>query len=341
MIKRIFAVILILSFLIQGLCSCQKATEEDAFSDTVVSEGLGFKEPPADSSEKEEEPAAPVQGENSSEKEEEKSPAVKEEPKEDAPASSPNKKEELPKEEPKQEQPDQQEEPKEEPMDQEPQKDILYQKTALFVGDSICHGSRDTANKGAWAGRIAEETGLIATNNGKSGTSLSDTRKNRFGLIHEQLLQEEGKAFDYVVLHGGVNDAWDNVPVGSCSTYFDPSSFNCDTFAGGLERLLYTATTLFGEKAAIGYLINFKAPSCSHGTVSDMSEYVAVAKKICDKWGVAYLDMYHHQELTLALQFHTTAHTTDFIHPNPEGYDILTPYIADFMRSLTPYEKVY
>lgn len=340
MIKRFILILMVLILFTHSLCGCQKETETDAFSETVVSGNLGLKEPPkssTDSSEKKE-PIEQQKDPLPKEEDEETPPSDKETP---LPPASAEKEEDPLKENPDQEQTNQQEEQQEQPMDQEVEKDILYQKTALFVGDSICHGSRDTAKKGAWAGRIAEETGLIATNNGKSGTSLSDTRKSRFGLIHDQLLKEEGKAFDYVVLHGGVNDAWDSVPVGTCSAYYDPSSFNCDTFAGGLERLLYTATTLFGDRAAIGYLINFKAPSCPHGTVSDMSEYVEIAKKICDKWGVAYLDMYHHKELTKALQYHTTVHTTDFIHPNPEGYDIITPYIADFMRTLTPYKKVY
>lgn len=209
------------------------------------------------------------------------------------------------------------------------------------MGDSICYGSRDTEKRGAWAGRIAEETGLIATNNGAGGTSLSDVRKDRFGLVVDQLTKSQDQDFDYVVLHGGVNDAWDNVPVGVCSPYYDPSSFDCNTYAGGLERLIYTAVTLYGDHAAIGYLINFKAPSCPHGSISDMRAYAEMAKKICEKWGIACFDMYNHQEITKALVFHTTAYTTDFIHPNSEGYDILAPYIANFMRTMTPYKKVF
>jgi len=217
--------------------------------------------------------------------------------------------------------------------------DPLTGKTALFVGDSICYGSRDTAQKGAWAGRIAASTGLIATNNGKSGTSLSDSRKDRHGLIHDQLLKSAEQDFDYVVLHGGVNDAWDSVPVGKISRGFTPNYFDTTTFAGGLERLIYTAVTTYGDTAAIGYLFNFKAPRCENGTTSDMSEYAEVAKEICEKWGIPCFDMYNHQQLTKELAYHTNAHTTDFIHPNPEGYEILTPYIADFMGTLPPCDK--
>lgn len=220
--------------------------------------------------------------------------------------------------------------------DAETNLDPLTGKTALFVGDSICYGSRDTANKSAWAGRIAEATGLIATNNGKSGTSLSDARKDRHGLIHDQLLKSKDQDFDYVVLHGGVNDAWDSMPAGTVSKGFTANSFDTTTFAGGLERLIYTAITTYGDTAAIGYLINFKAPKCQNGTISDMSDYVKVAKEICEKWGISYFDMYNHEQLTKELMYHTNVHTTDFIHPNPEGYDILAPYIADYMRTITP-----
>ena len=117
---------------------------------------------------------------------------------------------------------------------------------------------------------------------------------------------------------------------------FDPAYFNTSTFAGGLETLIYNAIVTYGDIAAIGYLINFKAPNCTNGRISDMISYNEVAKKICDKWGITYFDMYNHQEITRELAFTTNTHTKDFIHPLPSGYDVLSPYIADYMRTMTP-----
>ncbi len=214
--------------------------------------------------------------------------------------------------------------------------DPLKDKRGLFVGDSICSANRDTIGGiRGWAQRVANDTGLIAVNGGKSGASVSNTRLGGAGTILMQLEKVKTEDYDYVVLHGGVNDAWDKEDVGTMSEEFDPMFFDCDTFAGGLETLFYNAIQMFGDKAAIGYLINFKAPSCTKGYISDMTAYNEVAKKICDKWGITYFDMYNHEEITAELKFTTTTHTTDYIHPNASGYDILAPYIEDYMRNMT------
>ncbi len=200
------------------------------------------------------------------------------------------------------------------------------------AGDSISAAAHDSA-KLAWAGRIAKNTGLIATNNSMSGASVSTARPHT---IMDQLMKTTNKDFDYVVLHGGVNDAWENAKVGSISEEYDPLFFDEDTYAGGLETLFYNAILFYGDQAAIGYLINFKAPACQHGTIRDMSAYNAVAKKICEKWGVTYLDMYDHEEITAKMEFTTTKNTRDYIHPNDGGYEVITPYIEKYMRTMTP-----
>ena len=217
--------------------------------------------------------------------------------------------------------------------------DVLADKTALFVGDSICYGSQDTAGGiRGWAQRIAAETGLIATNNGKSGASVSDAREvtNRGGTVLTKLMEKKAQDYDYVVLHGGVNDAWDSIAVGQMEAEYDPAYFDTSTYAGGLETLFYNAIVTYGDRAAIGYLINFKAPNCTKGRIADMTEYNEVAKKICAKWGVTYFDMYNDPDVTRELAFTTNTHTNDFIHPLPSGYDVLSPYIAEYMRGMTP-----
>ena len=218
--------------------------------------------------------------------------------------------------------------------------DVLKGRSGLFVGDSICYGSQDTpvaAGRG-WAGRIAAETGLTAVNNGRSGASVSDIREvtNRGGTVLTQLMDKKASDFDYVMLHGGVNDAWDRVAVGTMEESFDPAYFDTSTFAGGLETLLYNAITTYGDKAAIGYLINFKAPRCTNGRIADMTEYVEMTKKICNKWGITYFDMYNDADVTRDLAFTTTTHTKDYIHPLASGYEVLAPYIADYMREMKP-----
>ncbi|MBR6792884.1 MAG: hypothetical protein IKM48_00825 [Clostridia bacterium] len=217
--------------------------------------------------------------------------------------------------------------------------DPLKDKDGLFVGDSICIATRDEKMSGlkGWARRIADNYGMNAVNNGKSGISVSNKRSQ--GTVLTQLLEKKTQDFDYVVLHGGVNDAWSLVDVGVMEEGFDPAEFDPATFAGGLELLIYNAILHYGDTASIGYLVNFKAPACQKGTVKDMTAYNEVAMKICDKWGITYFDMYNNEELTKELKMDTLTNTTDYIHPSSSGYDIISPYIADYMRTMTPVKQ--
>lgn len=221
----------------------------------------------------------------------------------------------------------------------------LYDKSALFCGDSICIGTQDNAGLQGWAGRIAQKYGMTYVNNGVSGSSLSTARDRYWntngskqqGRILWQVTKEASFYYDYVILHGGVNDAWDSYPVGTVSDSRDPADFDTDTFAGALEELFYY-TIKYHETSAIGYLMNFKAPNCTTGNISDMSAYFAEAKKICEKWGIPYFDMYNNAEITAALEFTTTKNTNDYIHPTASGYDILAPFIGEWMETLQPYK---
>ncbi|MBO5845792.1 MAG: SGNH/GDSL hydrolase family protein [Clostridia bacterium] len=221
-------------------------------------------------------------------------------------------------------------------------KSVLYKKSALFVGDSISYGSQDSDedyNKDAWAGRIGVTNDMDYVNASVSGSSCSTIRgENR---IYKQLLAHEGARFDYVILHGGVNDAWSLAPVGEMTDKdcFDLDRFDTTTFAGGLEEMFYYATTLYPD-ARIGYIMNFESPMCQRGTVKDMDEYFAEARKICAKWDMPYLDLYGDKDFCYnELRVDSTEFLPDYIHPNADGYDILYPVIEEWMETLRGYNE--
>lgn len=217
----------------------------------------------------------------------------------------------------------------------------LYGKSALFVGDSITHATQDagingfnTTGKSGWAIRIAAANGMSYMNNGVSGSSISTTRSAR---IITQLETYAANDYDFVVIHGGVNDAWNNAPVGSVSSSFDPATFNINTYAGGLEETFKRALELYGDKAAVFYLINFESPM--HSYAEDSQLYFEVGKQVCEKWGIPYFDMASNKEISNALDIYTSGgkYVTDNIHPQPIGYDVLYPYIANYMKTITDY----
>ncbi len=214
----------------------------------------------------------------------------------------------------------------------------LWEKAALFVGDSITDGTQDSVygRWHGWAYRIGTAFDMTWVNKGLSGTSISTARKQTFGTIVDQMLTQKDSDFDYVILHGGVNDAWSQAPVGEVTASFDPSTFDVTTFAGGLEDLIYNALYHFGDQAAIGYIMNFPTPNYQGTTnVHNMSAYYAVAEKVCNKWGIRFFDMYHNSRITADLKVDTTTYMNDYLHPNSAGYDLLSPFIAEWMDTLS------
>ncbi len=214
----------------------------------------------------------------------------------------------------------------------------LLGKSALFVGDSITDGTQDSVygRWHGWAYRIGVANNMDWVNKGLSGTSISTARKQTFGTIVDQMLTQKDRDFDYVILHGGVNDAWSQAPAGEVAASFDPSTFDVTTFAGGLEDLIHNALCYYGDQAAIGYIMNFPTPNYQGTTyVHDMSAYYAVAEKVCNKWGIRFFDMYHNSRITADLKVNTTTYLADYLHPNSAGYDLLSPFIAGWMRTLS------
>ena len=212
----------------------------------------------------------------------------------------------------------------------------LAEKSILFVGDSICYAhverSTEYADKAGWAGRIGTANGMDWMNNSVSGASVSNCRGTKTVLA--QIEKSATRQYDLVILHGGVNDAWDKAPVGEMTSGFDPAKFDVSTFAGGLEMTIWKAVTSF-PAAQLGYIVNFRLPKAKVESLHDMSAYFELAKKICDKWSVPYLDLYNDEEINKKLEVSTsTTYLYDSIHPSTAGYEVLYPVVEAWVKEL-------
>ena len=221
----------------------------------------------------------------------------------------------------------------------------LNGKSILFCGDSITEAiceryNADTSAKAGWPGRIGINNNMHYVNAGVSGATISleniwnppSSQLEGRNIIYNQLRRNSSEHFDLVIMHGGVNDAWANAPVGQITALdnFNPDTFNIRTYAGGLEYTFWTAKQLH-ESSKFGFIINFRMPSKDVGRTSDMTEYFDQAKKICEKWEIPYLDLYSNDELSQRLKVDTLFALGDYCHPNNRGYDILYPYIEQFV----------
>ena len=214
----------------------------------------------------------------------------------------------------------------------------LYKKMALFVGDSICEAIKEQQDpeynyRFGWGGRILYNNEMRGVNIGKSGASMSNCRGANTILAQLERYASTGSNFDYVIIHGGVNDAWDSCAVGSMTEGFD-GPFDMTTFAGGLETTFKFAKENF-PNAYLGYIINFSIPNSRQTSLSDMSAYFTVAKEICDKWEIPYLDFYFDDDFNKnIMKTHTDENLYDYIHCRTSGYEILTPRIEAWMETL-------
>lgn len=212
----------------------------------------------------------------------------------------------------------------------------LINKTVLFVGDSLCEAVceksveeyKDTVG---WAGRIMAWNEMGGLNKSLGGASMSDCRGSN--IVLNQLIAVTGNEYDYVILEGGGNDAWDSAPVGVMTEGFE-GPFDRNTFAGGFENTIKYAKENF-KGAKFGFIVTFQMPSATWGRMSDMSEYFALSKKICDKWGIPYVDLFFDEDLNKnRLKSHLPDNIPDFVHPNSNGYNIITPIINDWMKTI-------
>lgn len=204
-------------------------------------------------------------------------------------------------------------------------KAALSGKSALFVGDSITYGAKDTAKiykYGGWAGRIGYFCNMNVLNNGVSGACITTAREESHSAkhyIYNNLIAAKGQKFDYVIMHGLFNDASIPVELGTAqgAANFNPDEADASKFADALELLFYTAKTQHPE-ATLGYIVNFK----TERTV-DQGPYADLAIQICEDWGIRYLNLYHDD--TFSVQF------ADGLHPTSLGYDSMYTKIADWM----------
>lgn len=205
----------------------------------------------------------------------------------------------------------------------------LYKKSALFIGDSISYGALDDYLGMSWGGRIGEKYGMSWKNASVSGATVKHTLVNGSPLpyIKNQLTDGE---FDYVIVEGGINDAMRGNPLGKISDSFKTEDFDTDTFAGAFEELLSSVKSKY-PNAKVGYIVTMQVTTQS---AQNAAAYYEVAKQICDKWNVEYLDLFNDAEVTGWFVENQKTYLPDTLHPNAAGYELLTPKIAGFAEKL-------
>jgi len=216
-------------------------------------------------------------------------------------------------------------------------KNNTYNKTAIFFGDSITYGYAGTPVGYSWANYIGDHYDLNKTvNAGKTGWLISNySNKNWINTI---VKQHKGEKYDYVILEGGTNDIQQGAPIGDFKPNDFSGKYNTKTFLGGLEKYLYTVKK-YWPKAKIGYIITYETPKSTKNRVELSESYYNELKKVLNKWGIKYIDLYSGStnkgiKYSDLLKVDTKTYLPDGLHLNSEGYNLISPYIYNWIKGL-------
>lgn len=240
-------------------------------------------------------------------------------------------------------------------FESEKEKTVLYEKSVLFAGDSITNAVKDPEHPYyGWAGRIGTNNDMKWKNAGISSATISTalSTSSPSNRVINQLNQD--KLYDYVILHGGMNDSIANTEIGEISDSYKIEDFDTSTFSGAFEELLYTTNKKFPD-AIKGYIVNYATPNSTWGGASNNNgAYFRRAKEICEKWGIPYLDLFDGE---IEVDGNMLSYSDDIlqvnsgvnmygglkteIHIGSKGYDVISPYIEQWMTTLEKTETEY
>ena len=217
----------------------------------------------------------------------------------------------------------------------------LYGKTAVFDGDSIGHGGSAGDGLSGWAGRIGASNAMTWKNYAVGGGTITQ-QANHYNIGgNMETIHSEYPKLDYLILEGGTNDA-DMLGAEGLGTFAEndySGSYDTATFSGAFETLLYKAVTYY-PTAKIGYIVAHNMRTAIRRTYFDR------AVEICKKWGVPYIDLWHGAHLNRLLAAHYDPGLdsqgniaagklyTDGQHLTPAGYEVITPKIEAWMKTL-------
>ena len=222
---------------------------------------------------------------------------------------------------------------------------VFEGRSALFLGDSVSYGYYTDGNGFGYYIDSLVDLGSY-TNAGVSSATLNTKTQGTNNVIN-QINQNKNNSYDYVIIQGGFGDLRDQHVLGSISTGYNIGELDTTTFAGAVEYTLYLATN-YWKNSKIGFIISYYTPNSNQGVRPDFNkskQYWDIVKAACNKWNVSYLDFfegsttYNGEEKTYTEIFdvYNNSYLTDGIHPSVEGYEIIVPFIVDWMQGLSTY----
>ena len=138
----------------------------------------------------------------------------------------------------------------------------------------------------------------------------------------------EDKKYQYLVIHGGTNDARLNIPLGEITADNDFSGeLDTSTYYGALESLFRQAQTKFiGCK--IAFVTTYKIQH-----LPNLADYMNAVKQVCLKYSIPVLDFFNNSCLNMGITDVWQTYWNDDTHLNEWGHLYLVPAAQAFFKN--------
>ena len=211
----------------------------------------------------------------------------------------------------------------------------MTDKSIIYFGDPITEGG--TNNGISWTNYINDILKFKkSVNASKGGATFS--QENLENMIVTQVLEHKDEKYDYILLQGGINDAKIPVALGEFTDSYQLQDFDLSTYTGMLDATFYYLTKYY-KGSSIGVMIMYPTPYADEygwtGKTGEPEEYFDALIKICEKWGIPYIDFYDKDLATVI----TKNELLDGVHLTDQGYQKISPYLANFIQTLQPYNR--
>lgn len=210
--------------------------------------------------------------------------------------------------------------------------DVLEGKKIAFVGDSITYGTGSVVVKdircdgyyNPYSPKISYpeiikelHPNALVYNYAQAGLAIGENTSGSNLIAILDTLVSAVSNVDYLVLSGGVNDAWvSGTTLGSMSDSYG-GNYDKTTFYGALEQYIYNAINAYPD-AYIMFLMTHNDIKKDYGSgVVNMND---VIREVCEKWKIKLLDLNKNIGVNLSISPYKDKYMSDSTHPNEQCY---------------------
>lgn len=234
--------------------------------------------------------------------------------------------------------------------------DITYRMTSKVIaynGDSITQSrlTQGTAsyNGGAYPKLIADVTDSIYANFAHGGATLAYAPSTSYHRICREIDDMNG-VYDAIIFSGGINDYWQDIPLGDFVEGDYTGTIDDGTVCGGLESIFRQAINKWCGKP-IMFVITHKCkdtPVVVNNAGYTFEQCYEKIKAICHKYAIPYYDAYNESGLNGGIAIMSTTFMTagssgnpDGTHPNESAYmKYYVPQVIKMIEKNLPYPTV-